>query len=121
MPIHFTVDEVKRAVFTTATGIVSCDEILDHLVAKASVGAASFHELFDARQVILDISSADLVVIAKGVSDSLGDEAHGKNAVVTDSAMIYGLAKTYADLTGKDASDFQVFEDLDEARESLLG
>src|SRR5688572_13229243 len=109
MAITFTVDPSKRAIFAAATGIVSRQDVLDHLQSKVGLRVTAFHELFDARNVTLDLSSNDLVVIAKAVREALGDEAPGRNAIVTDNAFIYGLAKTYADLTGREASDFQVF------------
>ena len=120
MPITFTIDQPHHAVLATAAGIVSADEVLGHVQAKAEVGAAGYDELFDARHVTLDLSSTDLIFIAKAVRETLRDETPGKSAVVTDSPVIFTLAKTYADLTGKEASDLQVFKDIEDARRWLI-
>jgi hypothetical protein len=116
MPITFKVERDKRAVLTTALGNVSVGEVLHHIRAKAEQQAADFNELFDARHVLLDLTSADLIAIAKAVRDTLRNENPGKSAVVTDDATIYTLAKTYVDLTGKEASDLHVFARIEDAR-----
>lgn len=117
MPIHFTVTPAQGVVLTTALGLVSGREVLEHVEAKTQAQLIHYDEIFDARNVTLDLSSSDLIAIAKAVRESLRGKMPGKSAVVTDSPIIYSLAKTYVELTGKETSDLHVFTDMPSARE----
>lgn len=116
MPITFTVEQ--EVIFTTARGILSFADVLDHISAKKEV--FTFPEFFDARDVTLDLSADDLKAIAVEVSKTLNGRSPGKTAVVTNSAFLFGLARSYAVLTKETNPDFDVFYEYDEARSWLF-
>jgi hypothetical protein len=121
MPITFRAEHGAKVIVTTATGIVSCADILDHIQAKVVSDVLSYAELFDARDVTLDVSVAELKSIAVKSREAIGKHQPGRVAVLTDSSFIYGLAKLYASLTEKDNPQFKIFQDMDAARSWISG
>jgi len=115
MPVTFKVDTVSGAVLTTARGIVSYAELLDHINAKLERGLITRAELFDARDINLDLSLSELQGIADQTKRALGARTPGKIAVVTNSAFVYGLARAYAVISREDNPRFQVFQDAHDA------
>lgn len=114
MPITFTIEQ--EVIFTEARGILSYADVLDHISAKETKEVFTLPELFDARDVTLDLSVEDLKAIAAAVAKSLNGRSPGRTAVVMNSAFLFGLARSYADLTKVMNPDFEVFYDFDEAR-----
>lgn len=121
MPITFRSEHGTKTILTTATGIVTCAEILDHINAKVTADVLTYAELFDARDVTLDVSIAELNLIAKKVREATGKEKPGRIGVVTNSSFIYGLAKLYASLTEEDNPHFEIFQEMDAARSWISG
>ncbi len=119
MPASFTIDTDTAWVLTTATGILSYADVVELIRAKVKAGVMAHDELVDARNVTLDLSSADLPAIVREVRTALGDRAPGRTAIVTNSGFLYGLARAYADLIKDTQPTFEVFTDMLEARQWL--
>ena len=120
MPVTFRGDRSNGVIVTVARGIVSYAELVKHIDAKAKKGVAARAELFDARDVTLDLSLQELKQLAAKVKEAVGEQSPGKIAVVTNSAFIYGLARTYAELSRKDNPRFEVFSDTQDAQAWIL-
>ena len=120
MPVTFQVDRSGGAVFTTARGIVSYAELLDHIASKAKQGLIARAELFDARDITLDLSLSELQAIAEHTKEALGSQTPGKIAVVTNNTFVYGLARAYAVFAREDNPRLQVFQNVEDARAWLL-
>jgi len=120
MPISFSIDPAAGTLYSVATGIVSYDDVVNHLDAKAKSKALSYAELFDAREVTLNLSISDLQRIAQRVRTMMGRQTPARVAVVTRNNFVRGLARTYAALTVQEHSAFDVFSDLEEARAWVL-
>lgn len=118
MPITFNIE--RNVIFTTATGILSYADVLDHIEAKRHGDVIASSELFDARRITLDISVDDLKSIASEVAKALDGKAPGRIAMVLNSAFFLGLARTYAGLSKVVNPAFEVFYDFDEARTWLM-
>jgi hypothetical protein len=116
MAVTFTIDSEERTIVATAAGILSCDELLDYLKEKQQAGVMGYAELFDVRGVTLDLSISDLYQIAAAARAAMGTAKQERIAVVTNSSFIRGLARTYAAMTANENPDFDVFQDLEEAR-----
>ncbi len=121
MPVTFLLDSEHRAIISTATGMLGRAEILEHLKAKSDAGVLGFAELFDARDVTLDLSVSDLQTIADDVREAMGATERGKTAVVTNNNFIYGIAATYKALTSAQNLEFEVFRQIDDARSWVVG
>ena len=120
MPLTFTVEDSQKLVVTTASGILSREEILQHLQAKGLNGLLATPELFDARDVTLDLSVADLQIIADQVRSVMAGIQPGRTALVTTNNFISGIAGTYKALTAQDNSQLEVFQHVEEARKWLV-
>lgn len=116
MPITFHIDPESQTIHSTATGTVVYDELLNHLNAKKEIKLLNYAELFDARDVQMDLSMVDLHLIARNVHLAREGQKPAPIAVVTNSNFIRGLAKAYAALTSQDNSAFEVFSDIEEAK-----
>jgi hypothetical protein len=116
MPVTFTHDDKARTILAVATGILSCETVLDYLREKPNAHVLGYAELFDVRGVTLDLSISDLYKIAAEVRAAMGPIKPGRVAVVTNSSFIRGLARTYAAMTANENPEFDVFHDLEEAR-----
>jgi len=113
--IGFAADHDNRVIISRARGVISRTEILRYIDAKAHAGALSYAELLDARDMVVDVSIADLPVIGDAMRSSRVGQKPPKMAVVTNSAFIYGLAKRYGEITDADTPQFKVFTDYEEA------
>jgi hypothetical protein len=117
--IHFITDDSRNIIFTTARGIVTKQDVLKYIRAKIEKGFQRYAELFDARDIVLDLSANDLPAIADAMRDSVLDQVPPKIAVVTNSAFVYGMAKKYAEISQPDNPSFEVFGSVDDARRWL--
>ncbi len=120
MPITFTVDFTSKTIYTTAVGTIDFADLVVHLRAKDKANLLSYAELFDARDVLLDVSASELREIADEVRSVMGSQTPARIAVVTNSAFIYGLAETYAALTVQDNPQLRIFRSLEEANAWIL-
>jgi nucleoside-diphosphate-sugar epimerase len=115
MAITFRSDSVAEILQTRAREMVTLGDLLDHLKVKAEKGLLGHGEVFDARNVVLDLSQHELHELAEAVQKAVGGRRPGPVGVVTNSGFVYGLAKAYAAIAEERSTDFQVFTDLDEA------
>jgi hypothetical protein len=120
MPVTFRIDRSSGIVLSVAAGIVTYAELRRHIEAKARLDVVAKAELFDARDISLDLSLRELQELAGAVKEAVGPEAPGKIALVTNSAFVYGLARTYAALSRKDNPQFRIFADVQEAQAWIL-
>src|SRR4051812_48015970 len=112
MPVAYRIDAHSGVVLTTATGIVTFQQLAQHIAAKSEEGYAAKAELFDARDITLDLSVLELKELAERAKAVLDPQAPGQIAVVTNSGFVYGLARTYAELSRADNPHFEVFSDV---------
>jgi len=117
--IHF--DEISGYVSSTAHGIVAVKEIEAHVRGKAAANVLSIPEIFDARDVTLDLSVQDLRHIAGVVRETMGSQKPGPIAIVTNSAFIECLARAYAAMTVKQNPAFRVFNTIADAQAWVAG
>lgn len=115
MPITFEIEPVHRVILATAVGIISAADLIEHTHAKVRGEIAGADELFDARDATFDLSTADLLEIARSVRGALADAPPGKCAVLTGSLLLYSLVKTYTSLAGKASPEIRVFTTPEEA------
>jgi hypothetical protein len=120
MPVTFQTEKSGGAIITTARGIVPYAELVDHIAAKAKQGLMACNELFDARDINLDLSLSELQGIAEQTKKALGSQRPGKIAVVTNNAFVYGLARAYAVFSREDNPHLKVFKNTKDAHAWLL-
>ena len=104
---------------TTATGIVTQQDLLRHLQEKEEAGVFCYAQLFDAIDVQLDLSVQDLHRIAGEARRCLHGRKSGHVALVTDSFYVHALATVYQGLTREENPVFRIFKDPAAARSWL--
>jgi hypothetical protein len=120
MPITFQLNPQHSVLLVRAAGIVTFDEIIDFLREKEEAGVFETPQLFDARDVQLDLSVQDLHRIAGEARRLLRSRKMGKIAVVTTSFYFQAIATAYAAITRQESPEFRIFKSLALAR-SWLG
>lgn len=119
MPITCCPDCAARILRSRGTGIVSADEIVDHLKAKEQRHVLACPELFDARDARFDLSIPDLHRIVDEMRRVMAGAKPGPIAVVTNSNFIRGLARACASVSVRDNPAFEIFDDVKNARNWL--
>jgi hypothetical protein len=93
MAITATYDHRARRVTARATGVVTIEEIRDHLEEERQEPGLAYSELFDARGAVPDFVPADARVIV-ALLRWLGERTKlGPTAVVVDSDFAFGIAR----------------------------
>ena len=118
MPISYRIDPARNLIFTTASGILTDDDILElkrRLTADPEFNA-DMRELSDVRAV------TDLRVTTQGVRRMVAlDSMHSSRldgyrlAIVAGEDAIFGMARMYQMLTEDNVPHVAVFRDPDTA------
>lgn len=123
MPISYTIDRQRNLVLTTATGVLTDEELLDHkreLIADPEF-EPGMKELSDVRGIErLDVSPAGvrrLVALDQEHVDRLGQDY--RLAIVAPADASFGTARMYQMLTEANVENIGVFRDMDEAKDWL--
>jgi hypothetical protein len=119
MPIAYRIDEEEGVVFTTATGVLTDDDILQHKsrLANDTKFKPGMRELSDVRGI------ESFSVTAAGVRNMASeDERHAARiashrlAIVVSAEVAYDMACMYQNLTNKDLVAVEIFRNMEEAR-----
>lgn len=121
MPIRYRIDPKRGLVLTTATGVLTDDELLAH---KRKLRAdpdfrPDMCELSDVRQV------TRLEVTPQGVQqfveqDKSSEQPNYRLAIVARADVVFGMARMYQTLTEKSGTQVGVFRDLETAEAWLF-
>ena len=122
MPISYVIDPPRNLIRTTATGVLTDEEVLSHKGAMAADPACrpGMLELSDVRSV------SQLMVTASGIQAMVAvDAEHGpalsghRLAIVASKDVVFGMARMYQNMTGDNVSGVGVFRDIPAAAEWL--
>ncbi len=118
MPASYRIDVERRMIFSTATGVVTDEDLRGHrerILADPDFGA-SFDQLWNFQDAAkIDISATAVRQLARARSYEPGV----KRAIVTPSDLGYGLARMFQILHDEAPEDLRVFRDLEEAMKWL--
>lgn len=117
MPISFRLQEPSGIVYSTASGIVSCDEVMLHLDAMLAADVLARPEIFDARNVTLDLSVHDLQAIGDKIQSVMRGTPQAALALVTNNHFVRSLGETYGQLTRDHGRPFGIFPSIAAAEE----
>jgi hypothetical protein len=122
MPISYRIDEAKKLVLTTASGVLTDSDILQ---LKSSLVSdprwtPGMRELSDVRSIDrLDVTTAGVQMMMQS------DELHARAldsyrlAIVVAHQLVYGMARMYQMLTEHSVPNVRVFRDMEEAKRWL--
>ncbi len=119
MPISYSIDKNLGVVFTTATGRLTEEELLEDKRRLTSDPEFSpeLVELSDIRAV------TDLAITPEGVARMVMQDADDadklstyKLAIVVSEEVAFGLGRMYESMTHENMPNVRIFRDMDEAR-----
>jgi len=123
MPIDYRIDVTRGMVLTTATGILTDQELMAH--KRRLLGDAAFHgdlvELSDVRSVErLDVTPEGIgQFVQQDISDARKLEQY-RLAIVASEDVVFGMARMYQTRTSSHLPNVKVFRTLEDA-EAWLG
>jgi hypothetical protein len=119
-PIAFQTAHAVKTIFTTASGRVELADVLAHIQAKTLTGVLSYGELFDGRNISLELSVPDLFLIAREIRKVMHGKKPCRIAVVVSSAFLHGLVRQYGKIAIVDGQEVAAFRNYEEAHAWIL-
>lgn len=122
MPIKYFIDESLGAVFTTASAVLTEDELLEHKrkIISDPKFRPGFVELSDVREI------SDVAISPSGIEKFVAQDASDakflkdyKLAIVVSGALEYGMGVMYEMMSSEQSRHVRIFRDLSLAREWL--
>lgn len=121
MPIQSKYDPDLGILFTTAEGLVSCQDVQKHLDEEAREGTLVYPEIFDATKASTNLSGQEVRLIVNRLIDMNRATALGPTAVVSTNDVLYGMASMLAILSElQGGPSIGVFRNFDEGLKWLL-
>jgi hypothetical protein len=119
VPVDFDIDHQKRFVHARAHGTVVLQEILDYFDAVTLQDAASYPKLFDAREMVPQLSDDDVMVLAARVSAYAAYDPRGAVATVAVTQEARDGVRRYMNFAGANRP-IRLFDSVEDARAWLL-
>jgi hypothetical protein len=120
MPITFETDQRLKLVRTAVSGVISVQEILDHLTIQQRLKTVSWRELVDVRGVMPPyLSKSEIWQAAQRALAVVLEESAGPRAVLVMHPTVFGQCRMFATLV-EDSFPIRVFRDLELAEHWLL-
>jgi hypothetical protein len=119
MPISYRIDPEHSLVLTTASGVVSDEDVLAH---KKALNVdpdydPSMKELSDLRAVTeLSVTTQGVAAMAGYDRDNPDTEGRHRLALVANESLVFGMARMYQLTTVESDSRVGVFRTIEEAR-----
>lgn len=107
--------------FTTATGLVSYEEVQKHLDEEARSGMLVYPEIFDATNAWTNLTDEEVRQIVRRLVELNRTNSLGPTAVVTNNDVLYGMASMLGILSELQGGPrFGVFRDFDAGLKWLI-
>jgi hypothetical protein len=119
LPLEFEIDHQKRFVYAKAHGPVVLQDILDYFDAVTVQEAAAYPKLFDAREMVPQLSDDDVMVLGARVSAYAAFDPRGAVAAVAETAEARDGLRRYMNFAGADRP-MRLFASVEDARAWLL-
>ena len=119
MPVDYSIVHELRVVQVRAHGTVVLAEILEYFDALVIQDAMSYRKLFDAREMIPQLSDDDFLVLAARASAYRLFDPRGPVAVVATSHDAVLAVSRYANFMGAEDRPLRLFASTTDARRWL--
>jgi hypothetical protein len=121
MAIHFHYDPDLGILFTRAEGLLTLDEILQHLNEERNAKGIAHPEVFDATQARTDATAEQVRVVVQRMIDMHRQGSFGPTAVITNNDVLFGMASMLAILSElRDGPKVQAFRTFSEGLDWLV-
>jgi hypothetical protein len=121
MPIRYVIDGNRKRLLTHAEGLVTFQELSQHLDAEERDRGLGLPELFDARGATTNLTTGQVRTLVQRAADTLRGTALGPTAIVATNDVAFGMARMYAILTEQAGARVEVFRDIESATRWLDG
>jgi len=118
MPASYHIDPERRTIFSSATGVVTDDDLKGHQSRLRSDPAfdRTFNQLWDLRGVAeARVTNGAIRTLA----DSRSFDAGARRGMVAPQDLVYGLARMFEMLHEQAPEDLRIFRTLEEAERWL--
>jgi hypothetical protein len=119
MPIHYSVDPVRRRIVTRADGVVTFKDINAHLDLEQRNRDLAAPEVVDARGATTNLTTEEVRALVRRAADMSRVVDLGPTAIVTTNDVVYGMARMYSMLVEGYGANTEVFRDLESAERWL--
>jgi hypothetical protein len=119
MSVTYEIDTTDGRVCTSASGVVTIADLIQHVESEQRDGAIGLPEIVDARGASTDVTSSQIRELVNRTNDFSQMRQVGPLAVVTDSDVLYGMTRMYQILCDDLPMEIGVFRNLDQASEWL--
>ena len=119
MTITTRLNKKTSRVHTLVKGTLNYKDFLTHIEATRPRLAPSWPELFDAREVRTDMTTAEITDLCYAAQAAATRVEIGPTAILATNDLLYGLARMYSGLCGGHANPIEVFRELRSAEDWL--
>jgi hypothetical protein len=121
MSIQYVQDPLRGWLFTTASGLVTFDDINEHLNLEEYNRDLSRPELIDARSATTNLTADEIRRLAQRAADVMARVPIGPTAIVTTNDVVFGMARMYSAFAERARARVEVFRAIDAADTWLQG
>jgi len=115
MPITYVIDRLHQRMLTHASGLITFQDVDDHLDQEERDRGLDLPELVDARGARTDLTSAQVRALVQRGIRMLRTIPLGPTAIVANDETLFGMARMYSILAEHDGITVDVFRDVDSA------
>ena len=119
MPIRYIIDRINQRILTHADGLVTFEDISQHLDAEERDRGLELPELFDARGATTNVTTQQVRTLVSRAAALLRRIRLGPTAIVATDDVVFGMARMYAILTEDAGARVEVFRDVESANRWL--
>lgn len=121
MGIEFVYDRANDILLATARGLVTFAELESHINRESDARALGYREIFDAISATTDLTADEARTFVAHLRERMSRGPFGPTAVVTDSDVVYGMARMIQILSELSSGPLiGVFRRQDDARRWLM-
>jgi hypothetical protein len=119
MPIQYVIDRIHQRILTHADGLVTFEDLSQHLDAEERDRGLELPELFDARGATTNVTVQQVRTLVYRAANTLRRIPLGPTAIVATDYLVFGMARMYAILTEDAGARVEVFRDVESANRWL--
>jgi hypothetical protein len=119
MPIQSVIDRIHQRILTHAEGLVTFEDLGQHLDAEERDRGLELPELFDARGATTNVTTQQVRTLVYRAAATLRRIPLGPTAIVATDDLVFGMARMYAILTEDTGARVEVFRDVESANRWL--
>jgi hypothetical protein len=115
MPLTYIIDRVQQRMITHADGLITFDDVSNHLDAEERDRGLDLPELIDATNATTDLTSDQVRRLVRRAADTTQRISLGPTAIVAKQNVVYGMARMYSILMEGIGAPVEVFRDVHSA------